>query len=153
MPENEDNPTPSSWPRAASYILAMVIACLAGVGATNWYLRRASSPSAQPPAINEVLHLDDFVVNLADTDNRAFAKIGLDIGQHSRPGNQSEVLPSPVPAMRDAILTVVARYRSDELLTPAGKAKLKSELLRAVQERVPWANAAEIYFTEFLVQR
>jgi flagellar basal body-associated protein FliL len=159
MPEKEDSPKTPPQTGAKSYILVLLMACFVGGGATMWYLaRRSGEQGDRAPAssgkIKNVIHLEDFVVNLADHDNRAFVKIGIDIGQTEMPrAARNELVPSPVPAMRDVILTVLARYQSDELLTAEGKIKLKRELLQAVQERVPEADAAEIYFTEFLVQR
>jgi flagellar basal body-associated protein FliL len=58
-----------------------------------------------------------------------------------------------VALVRDTILTVLAVGKSEELLTPEGKAKLKEDLLGALQKRAPDLGAEEIYFTEFLIQR
>ena len=55
--------------------------------------------------------------------------------------------------IRDSILTVLAQCTSDQLLTPEGKAKLKADLLNALNRDVPELRAREVYFTEFLVQR
>jgi flagellar FliL protein len=50
-------------------------------------------------------------------------------------------------------LAVLGRQRSEELLLPDGKERLKRELKLAVAERVPESKVTEIYFTDFLVQR
>ncbi len=55
--------------------------------------------------------------------------------------------------IRDSILTVLAQCKSDELLTPGGKLKLKADLVNALNRDVPALQTREIYFTEFLVQR
>jgi flagellar basal body-associated protein FliL len=59
----------------------------------------------------------------------------------------------PVAEVRDTILGVLAQARVDELLTAEGKAKLKEDLLHALQERLPGLAVEEVYFTEFLIQR
>jgi flagellar FliL protein len=154
MSQKENSAKP---PAVKAYLGLLLLACLAGGGATMWFLGRRASEAhherAAPGAIKDILHLEDFVVNLADRDSHAFVKIGIDIGQTEAPQGHHDFAASPVPAVRDAILAVIAKYQSDELLTPEGKTKLKRELLQAVQQRAPQAGAAEIYFTEFLVQR
>ncbi len=55
--------------------------------------------------------------------------------------------------MRDTIIGVLAQSRVEDLLTDKGKAKLKADLLQALQERVPGLAVVEVYFTEFLIQR
>ena len=54
--------------------------------------------------------------------------------------------------LRDTILTVLGTGTVDQLLTPEGKTKLKADLLKAIQNRVPEIQCREVYFTEFLVQ-
>jgi flagellar basal body-associated protein FliL len=55
--------------------------------------------------------------------------------------------------IRDSILTVLSQCKSDELLQPEGKLKLKRDLINALNHDVPVLQAREVYFTEFLVQR
>jgi len=47
---------------------------------------------------------------------------------------------------------VLATAQPEELLRVEGKRRLKEELLKALQERVPQLAVANVYFTEFLVQ-
>lgn len=55
--------------------------------------------------------------------------------------------------VRDTILGVLALAKVEDLMTAAGKNKLKQDLLRALQERAPELGVEEVYFTEFLIQR
>jgi len=55
--------------------------------------------------------------------------------------------------VRDAILGVLAEAKVNDLMTAAGKTKLKADLLHALQERIPQLGVEEVYFTEFLIQR
>jgi flagellar protein FliL len=96
------------------------------------------------------LHLESFVLNLADSDQRSYLRIGIDLGL-GRPLKRDQ--PAPIAQVRDAILGVLAESKVDELMTPAGKTKLKENLLRVLKERVPQLGVEEIYFTEFLIQR
>ena len=58
-----------------------------------------------------------------------------------------------VAEVRDTILSVLSEARVDDLLTAKGKAKLKQDLLQALQQRVPELAVEDVYFTEFLIQR
>ena len=103
-----------------------------------------------------VLHLEPFVVNLADPEDNHFLRAGIDLGLGSAPsskGGKEGDGAAPTARIRDCILEVLSTWRSDALLAPEGKEKLKSELLRALRARAPEVQVQEIYFTDFLVQR
>jgi flagellar basal body-associated protein FliL len=143
------------WRRGvAAALLLPVVACVA------WYLFRhfASSVRQKPkadPKVRSVLHLEPFLVNLADPDGNRFLRVGIDLGlarelgEHERAG-QSEL---PIARIRDTILMILTTYKTDALLAPAGKAQLKDELTKALRDHAPELDLKEIYFTEFLVQR
>ncbi len=97
------------------------------------------------------LHLETFVLNLSDRDQRSYLRVGIDLGLGREMGKGENV--PPVGQVRDIILGVLAQSRVDELLTAPGKAKLKEDLLHALEERVPGLAVKEVYFTEFLIQR
>ena len=105
--------------------------------------------------VRAVLHLDPFLVNLADPDGDRFLRVGIelgldrDLGEDNRAG-QSKL---PIARTRDTILIVLTTCNADALLPAAGKAKLKEELIKALREHAPELGVQEVYFTEFLVQR
>ncbi len=106
--------------------------------------------------VTTVLHLEPFVVNLADSEDNHFLRVGVDLGLDEAPagkegkGGEGSV---PMARIRDCILEVLSSWHSDALLAPEGKEKLKDELLRALHARAPEVGVKEIYFTDFLVQR
>ena len=134
----------------------LIVTCAVGGGAWE-FARHAKTPEKQKataPEIKSVLHLENFVVNLADKEENRFLRIGIEIGLGERAEKSSESgVDSSVPRVRDAALAVLSRWRSETLLATEGKAKLKEELLQAFQQRVPGLNVREVYFTEFLVQQ
>jgi flagellar FliL protein len=141
----------SSGPGRAWTVLLPVLV-VAAIGGWFW-LHRAGEATAQAGGetrIASTLHLDTFVLNLADTEQRSYLRVGIDLGLN-RELKRDE--PAPVAQVRDTILGVLAEGKVDELMTPAGKTKLKDNLLRALKERVPQLGVEEVYFTEFLVQR
>jgi flagellar FliL protein len=161
MSDDLDNPIEESTPEpkggGKSFTTILLVACLIGGGVGGFLFWRHSARAKAKPEpqnqVKEVLHLEDFVVNLADAEAHSYVRLGLDLGQTEAPKAGKEAGPNPVPAIRDTVLSVVSVYKSDELLTAEGKVKLKRELLGNLQQRVPEAHVAEVYFTEFLVQR
>ena len=139
--------------------VAIVLLVLAGVGAA-WYIHdtrvQASDASDNPNALPVgVIHLDSFIVNLADQAQITYLRVSIDLGVDKVPnlakeGSQTGV---PIASIRDAIISVLATRHSEELLTPDGKQKLKQDLIATLNDRVPELGVRDIYFTDFLVQR
>ena len=138
---------------------------LIGVGWGGWWAfirpRSASSANQDSAAVSRaVLPLESFTVNLADPEEgrflRATMALGVD-GQlpvvargENKPVETGQV---SMATIRDSIITVLAQCTSDQLLSPAGKAKLKADILDSLNHDVPELRAREVYFTEFIVQR
>jgi len=133
-----------------AFVLPVVI--VAAIGIWFW-VNRGSEAAVQPGGehrVQSTLHLETFVLNLADSDQKAYLRVGVDLGLNQDIKHGEEV---PVARVRDAILAVLAQAKGAELVTAPGKAKLKQDLLQALQERVPQLGVEEVYFTEFLIQR
>lgn len=138
----------------------LLVAILAGGG---WFLfhskksAEAAAPTAAAAAsaasgVKSLMHLESFVINLEDEQGSGYLRVGIDLGLESeiKEGPESKTYESQV---RDVILETLGKRSADELLTADGKAKLKEDLLKAIQAKVPEIHCHEIYFTEFLVQR
>ena len=156
----DGKPGKESSLRAVIYVVGLAL--FAGVG---WFGCRGvlqspdaagSSPTSGSSKPTGILQLGSFVVNLADSEGGRFLRMGIDLGLESP-------LPStwggekgpgvPTARIRDSIQAVLTTWRSDALLAPDGKQKLKTELVRALRENVPELGVREVYFTDFLVQR
>jgi flagellar basal body-associated protein FliL len=130
--------------------LWMVAAAMLVLGlAYILYSRTRPSPDEGKLKAHPVLHLETFVVNLANLDERAYLRAGIDLGT-SGPAPEDQ---AALARLRDIILTQLAQQRSQDILTAEGKERLKLELLTALQRQAPDLGVAEVYFTEFLVQR
>lgn len=112
-----------------------------------------SAPAA--PAVKEVMHLEGFVVNLADPPGDCFLRIGIDLGlERSIAGHgDKDAGAIPTARVRDTILRILTTYRADDLIAPEGKIRLKQQLLKALQDESPELGVREVYFTDILVQR
>jgi flagellar basal body-associated protein FliL len=143
---------------AATIFLGLVLLTMAGtVGCQKSPPAPSSIGNDSMGATDKgVLHLEPFVVNLADPEENRFLRVGIDLGlKKPLPGKEGKGGEGDVPAarIRDCILYVLSTWRSDSLLATDGKQKLKDEILRALQDRVPELGVKEVYFTDFLVQR
>ena len=101
-----------------------------------------------------VLHLETFVVNLADPDQKTFLRVGIDleVALPSAEKAKSDA-PGTTALIRDTLLQVLTSQASNDLSTPEGKQKLKDAMLQKLNARSPALNAREVYFTEFLIQK
>jgi flagellar protein FliL len=153
-------PEPAKKPKKKSggKKLLMVIAAVvfAGLGAGGWLWHRSASAQAKPDdaadtaEVKSVLHLESFVVNLQGGSDSGYLRVGIDLGLGV--AQQGEGQKDVVAPLRDTILTVLGSQNVDTLLTPTGKAKLKEQILAAINQRLPEIECRDVYFTDFLVQ-
>ncbi len=138
---------PGARTKSGGLGVTLSLLILLGVGIWFWARYGSESSVSQPARVRSTLHLETFVLNLADTDQRSYLRVSLDLGlnQETKRGGDS----APVAQVRDTILSVLAEAKGNDLMTAAGKTKLKEQLLRALQERVPEIGVEEVYFTEF----
>jgi len=124
------------------------------LAAAGWFWHRSNEEretQLENGGIRSVLHLESFVVNLSGASDNAYIRIGIELGLGTDQKDPEKQMAFR-GRLRDTILSVLGIRTVEELLTPEGKAKLKADLLKAIDERVPEIQCREIYFTEFLVQ-
>lgn len=130
--------------------IVVPILILGGVAIWFWASRGSEASSSETPHVRSTLHLETFVLNLADADQRSYLRVGIDLGLNQEAKHEE---PAPVAQVRDIILGVLSEAKVADLMSVEGKKKLKADLLRALQERVPQLGVEAVYFTEFLIQR
>jgi flagellar basal body-associated protein FliL len=131
-------------------IFLVFVVVLAGFGGWFWSTRRAEPVAGAAAPVRSMLHLETFILNLADPGQRSYLRVGIDLGLGREIGKDESM---PVAEVRDTILSVLSEARVDDLLTAKGKAKLKQDLLQALQQRLPELVVEDVYFTEVLIQR
>lgn len=141
-------------------IIVGAVMLAGGSGATYFFLARGKTASAAPkvekPTPEATVHLESFTVNLNDPDETHFLRVTMDLSVgHAPKGDAKEGSDDsfPMAKTRDTIISVLTAGKANDLLTPAGKAALKQNILSALQQRVPEIEPKDVYFTEFLVQR
>jgi flagellar basal body-associated protein FliL len=133
--------------------LLFLVAILAMAGFWFWMSRSADPAAARggETRVQSTVHLETFVLNLADSNQRSYLRVGIDLGLNHELRRGED--PVPVAQVRDTILAVLSEAKVDELQSAQDKMRLKQKLLHALQQHVPEAGVEEIYFTEFLIQR
>ena len=130
-------------------VAAALVLVLAAGGGGVWVLKKkaahaaalaagddeaASAEGTQPAVRSDAksipvyLPLDPFIVNLADKDVDRYAQIGITLELESNAA--SEQIKAYMPAIRNAILMILANKTSKELLYREGKELLAQEILR-----------------------
>ena len=128
--------------------VVLLVLLLAGAGAVWWLKHRAHAAelAAEAAAADEeggkpqaaakidaahppiFLPLDPFVVNLADRDADRFVQIGITLELEN--AAFAEQIKGYMPAVRNAILMIIASKSSRDLLDRAGKEQLADEIMR-----------------------
>ena len=153
MPEEKQKPANDVRPRRRS-LLPLILPLLALATAGFWFWSNHGSEPAQASGIGPLrstLHLDTFVLNLADSNQRSYLRVGIDLALTQDAKRAEETV--PIAEVRDTILGVLSDAKVDDLATSTGKTRLKKGILHALQDRVPQLGAEDVYFTEFLIQR
>ncbi|MEO8526027.1 MAG: flagellar basal body-associated FliL family protein [Caldimonas sp.] len=97
-----------------------------GAGSTADEAHGAAKPDARTPPT--YLPLDPFVINLADKEADRYAQIGITLEVESPVF--ADQMKGYMPAVRNAILMIIAHKTSRELLGRAGKEELAQEIMR-----------------------
>jgi len=101
--------------------------------------------------IGALYPLENFIVNMADTGGTRYLRVTLQL-ELDDTKKFAEALDMRKPQLRDAILTVLASKRYEEVSSAQGKLILKQELLRRLNSLVTEGTIVNIYFTEFVAQ-
>ncbi len=133
-----------------SISIAALTVLLAALGCGCSYLPgHAGSAKAATLVPVRFIKLQSTVLNLADLSGGAYLRIGVSLALRSKVNDTDDATQT---IARDLVVTIASAKSSDQLMTPAGKAEFKRELLAALQKRLPQAQLTNIYFDEFLVQ-
>ena len=164
-------------PLIIAVVLAVVVA-VGGSGGALYYLVKSGKLAlggvSQKVEVTEKVAaktheivLEPMLVNLPDEGGRAYLRISMTLSVEDPPPlakgdkpkeeekapEKGKVVIEHNAEIRDAALGVIGSETSDALLAADGKEKLKTKLKAAISERIPGLKIADLFFTEFLVQR
>ncbi len=138
---------------------AVVVLGLVGGGFGIMKMKKSHSGK---PDVNKVelsqWKLEEFLVNLADTDESRYLKavIVLEVageapkaegGEGGAAGGGTEEIKA-----RDAIITAISRRTYSSMLSEEGKVSLKAEIKAALNHAIEDLKVENVYFTSFAMQ-
>jgi flagellar protein FliL len=142
----DDTPVPTKGKKKLIVIIAIaLLVVVAGSGAALFVMKKRAAAAAEEsadaataqaaPAAQDghrvaptYVALDPFVVNLADKDAERYAQVGLTL-EVDDPKFAAE-MKLYMPAIRNAILMILAHKTAAELLERSGKEALAAEIIR-----------------------
>ena len=145
----------------SGFVVGIVVASVCAGASATWLLTRKSSATIPPSSTakierrGQIIKLEGFTVNLADSEPSHFLRTTLALEVDGLPEESKEKPDATVPVarIRDVILSVLTASKADPLLTSEGKSQLKKNILTSLKSEIPDLGVRDIYFTEFLVQR
>ncbi len=102
------------------------------------------------PLVGPLWSLDPFIVNLADNQGERFLKVVMQM-ELSAPEVNAE-LEILKPKVRDNILDLLTAKTYADLMEPAGKQRLRDEIILRVNSFLTKGTILKVYFSEFVVQ-
>ena len=155
-------------------VAAGVVITTAGIGGIAYYLVRTGRLPGQgmaprkaetvAPATHAMV-LEPLLVNLADAGGGSYLRVALTLRvvdpsdkknsqtKDEKSNDDKNASDEAAAAVRDTVLTMLGRQTADDLLAADGKEHLKSALKSALAAHNADLKVADIYFTDFLVQR
>ena len=111
---------------------------------------KASAKEVKKPAeVGISLPLDEFLVNLNGSSDH-YLKTTLALGL--KKGLTEEQVKEHIPAMRDAVLSVLQTKTMKDLGSPKERETLKDELREHINKEVAEEPVVKVYFTAFATQ-
>jgi flagellar protein FliL len=110
----------------------------------------AASPVGKefiPQELGVLYPLDAFLVNIASDRGPRFLQMKLEL-ELDAPALEDEIALKR-PAIRDAIIVLLTSRNYAELKDPKGMKKLRSDILRSVNNLLKTGQSKEVYFTQF----
>jgi flagellar FliL protein len=134
-------------------IIAVTAVICMGVGFAlmkTVFAKKAVSSAPAAIVIGETVPLDEFLINLADTDVAHYIKVTIGVGLIQ--GKTAEEFKTKIPVTRDAIVMVLSAKKLDDINSTAGKEALKKELIDSINKEVGDKTVGAIYFEGFATQ-
>ena len=163
--EPESDPAPSTAPptptRRRGRVLALsafVVALLLGAGGGFWvWLNAGSTPESTkdttPEPARGLVALEPFLVNLADGGGSRFLRVTLRLLVDDEAGARTlEEDPVAIMQVRSALLELLTVQTADSLITPDGKASLKTAIQARLAALPIHLKVHDVLFVEFVVQ-
>ena len=125
------------------------------VGYYHFFGPASKNESNQPKKEKEValttFDLGDMVVNLSDLQQTRFLKTKITLGYPQTKENEQLIDENKNKVIEEVLLTLRQKSYAD-VSPPSATNQLKTELIKAVNDRLKANVVKELYFTEYIVQ-
>jgi flagellar protein FliL len=121
-------------------------------GARAALFKKSASTEQKKEVVKGTMALEPFLVNLADTDEVRFVKTTFQLGLAEEMKEGEGKGSVAVPAIRDAIISLLSSKRAEQILTSEGKETLRKEIRARVNTISPTLKVLEVYIVDFVVQ-
>jgi flagellar FliL protein len=159
----EVKPAPKGKKKLIIIIAAVVLLLVLGGGGAFWYISKqkaaalaaeeeggdgAAAATHAPAAAGHgdakappvYLPMDNMVVNLADPGGERVAQVGITL--EVTDSHAADSVKAYMPTIRSAVLMLLSRKTSEEMLSPEGKQKLIEEIL--IESSVPFGGGHKV---------
>jgi flagellar FliL protein len=141
-------------------LLVIVLLAVAGGGGGAYFYFVKAAPAqakeAEPepePEPTGIVALEPFVVNLADTGATRFLRVTLSlVVQDEEQAKEIEEHALEKARVRSAILELLAEQAAESIVTPEGKAELKTLIIERVQHAAHELKVVDVLYSEFVIQ-
>ncbi len=103
-----------------------------------------------PIVIGESVPLDEFLINLSDTDASHYLKVTIALGLVQ--GKTAEEFKTKVPLARDTIVMILSAKTLSQVSTTDGKEALKKQLIDSLNKALGDDTVGAVYFQAFATQ-
>lgn len=94
--------------------------------------------------------VENFIVNLADSEQRRFLKASMVFTYHEE--DLQEELEGRKAQLRDMIIDILRNKKVAEIEEAGSTERIRSKIVSEVNEMLSEGEIEEVYFTEFIVQ-
>lgn len=94
--------------------------------------------------------LQPFIVNLLDEEGRRYLKVTMDLALNSKETIQE--VEDKMASIRDTIIMILTNKGFKDVCNISGKAKLREEIKRGINNVLESGNVIDVYFSEFVIQ-
>ncbi|MCC7044622.1 MAG: flagellar basal body-associated FliL family protein [Acidobacteria bacterium] len=149
---------PAKKKRGKGLLLIMLVLLLAGGGGgAYWWLSRTPGVEAAPKEIplseRGLVPFEPFMVNLADGGGNRFLKVTLQLVlEDAESADAVLATPVVVSRIRSEILELLTQQTGAALVTPEGKAALKTAIGARLAPVLEGGKVVDVLFSEFVVQ-
>lgn len=162
MSDTPETPAPAKKGFGKWIVLAVVLLLLASGGAAGayWWTHRSAAPDehakgeahdAAPDDV-AVVPLEPFVVNLSDKAASRYLRVTLRLVVAAEIAKEVAEDEVSVMRLRSAILELLTVQTSDRLVTPEGKAELKTAIAARASKILHDTKVVDVLFSDFVVQ-